>query len=744
MNTGSKLSDSNHSILKVAVNSPLHRVFDYLLPASLINKGVIRPGLRVRVPFGKREVLAFIVGTSNRSEIGTDKLKPITAIIDEEPVFDAGLLALFQWASRYYHFPLGQVLQTSLPKSVRQGAALQLPQESCWQCSGAEPALPVRAVWQRRVYELVSTQPMLSTRQISQLLNKPALPLLQALRDKQLLTEISRDAPTANLQRSQSADPPPALNSEQVAAVAAVLNKPDSYHCHLLEGITGSGKTEVYLQVMQDCLDRGKQVLVLVPEIGLTPQTINRFQQRFADRQLVAIHSGLSDGDRFVAWLLARRGSADLVIGTRSAIFTPLARPGLIIVDEEHDSSYKQQDGLRYSARDLAIYRARSLDIPIVLGTATPSLESLHNALSGRYQLLRLQQRAAAATLPTYRFIDLRGQQLREGFSEPVLAAIGSHLQAGRQVLVFINRRGFAPLLQCHDCGWNASCERCERSYTLHRQTPELRCHHCDSQRRLPPVCPHCKSSSLQAIGTGTERSEQVLRESFPQAPLLRIDRDTTRNRNGLEDMLAQIDSGQPCILVGTQMLAKGHHFPAVTLAVILDADSGLFSADFRGQEHMGQLLTQVAGRAGRGQHPGEVLVQTHHCEHPGLNTLIREGYESFARRLLPERKAARLPPFTHQILLRAEASQRQLPEAFLNRLSQAATQLAKPGTEVLGPMPASMEKRAGRFRYQLLLQAGQRKPLHELLAALLQQFADDPAARRVRWSVDVDPIDFT
>ena len=513
----------------------------------------------------------------------------------------------------------------------------------------------------------------------------------------------------------------------------------------MLDGVTGSGKTEVYLQIIATVLARGQQALVLVPEISLTPQTIGRFRRRFQCR-IAVLHSGLTDTERLHAWLDARDGVAQIIIGTRSALFTPMARPGVLIVDEEHDGSFKQQDGFRYSARDLAVVRARRENICIVLGSATPSLESLYNVRGGRYTHLPLTERAGLAAQPSLHLVDTTQEQVQEGFSGPLLSRIGSHLQAGNQVLVFLNRRGFAPTLQCGDCGWISECAHCDARMTLHKTTPHLRCHHCDSRRPIDRHCPLCKSRNLQALGLGTERSQVWLQGLFPDTRVLRIDRDTTRRKNELDVLLNEVHQGGPCILIGTQMLAKGHHFPRVTLVAVLDADAGLFSADFRGQEHTAQLLMQVAGRSGREGMPGEVLIQTRHASHPTLQTLVREGYGHFARVLLEERRLAGMPPYSALALIRAEAEDYRAPESFLalvRTLAEARLrETAESGITLMGPLPAPMEKRAGKFRAQLQISAQQRPLLQQLLAGLCPQIEALREARSVRWSVDVDPQD--
>ncbi len=506
----------------------------------------------------------------------------------------------------------------------------------------------------------------------------------------------------------------------------------------LLEGVTGSGKTEVYLQLIEQQIAAGRQSLVLVPEIGLTPQLIDRFQRRVPGK-VVAMHSGLTDTQRLNAWVAAHSGEADVVIGTRSAIFCPLPRAGLIVIDEEHDSSYKQQDGFRYSARDLAVYRARQLDIPVVLGSATPAFETLHNALEGRYKHLHLPARPGAARQPDMYTIDLGKHSLQEGLSAPLIQAMQRHLDNDGQVLVYLNRRGFAPTLLCPGCGLTEECNRCDARMVLHQGRNRLVCHHCGAERALATTCSECEQE-LVAVGHGTERIEQAIGKLFPDYPLVRIDRDTTRKRGSMEAMLKDIRSGKTRILLGTQMLTKGHDFPNVTCVGIVDSDQGLFGTDFRSSEKLAQSVLQVAGRAGRGDRPGEVWIQTWYPDHPLLQTLLHQGYDAFATEALEERRAAVWPPFSHIALLRAEAAQREPLYKFLELARRTAGQ--PQDIQLLGPASSPMEKRGGRFRAQLLVQSANRKALLAFLPAWRHTIEHLPEARRIRWSLDIDPVE--
>ncbi len=747
----SRHSHSSRVILRLAVPSPLRRLFDYLPPADATEEQITRlqPGVRVCVPFGARTLVAVLVSVETETSVEHSKLRHVGEILDIAPVLPKALLELTLWAAQYYQHPQGEVFSTMLPALLRQGRPATHPGRKVWHLSVQGKGLSLdalpRAPRQREIVDFLTEHGELDKESIVELGISAAG--LNALLKAGLVETGEQPRPLSlrpGHQITAREDELP-LNAEQQLAVDAIRATIGTFSCTLLDGVTGSGKTEVYLQVIAAVLRQSRQALVLVPEISLTPQTISRFRKRFQCR-IAVLHSGLTDTERLQAWLEARDGLAAIVIGTRSALFTPLARPGIIIVDEEHDSSFKQQDGFRYSARDLAIVRARSENIGVVLGSATPSLETLHNALSGRYQHLQLTERAGVAERPTLRLLDTTNEALQEGFSAPLLQDIADHLERGNQVLVFLNRRGFAPTLQCADCGWIAECQRCDARLTLHKSPPHLRCHHCDARKAVDRHCPQCKSKHLQALGLGTERSEGVLTRLFPGTRVLRVDRDTTRRKNELDVLLNEVHRGEPCILIGTQMLAKGHHFPCVTLVAVLDADAGLFSADFRGQEHTAQLLMQVAGRAGRAGQPGEVVIQTRHANHNTLQALTLLGYGSFARTILAERQAAAMPPFSHLALLRAEATDFRNPELFLATVRQCAETLLARSEQrlvtLMGPLPAPMEKRAGKFRAQLLLQSEQRPALQHLLGQLCPELETMKESRSVRWSVDVDPQD--
>ena len=734
-------------LLEIALPTPLRRNFDYLPPAQLSAQavGLLQPGILVRVPFGHQELIGMLLSVKPHSNQPLEKLRAALAIVSTEPVMSSDDLALCRWAADYYQTPLGEALQAALPSLLRQGEPAQLRAEIGLTLTTEGKGLPQGAL--KRAPKQAT---LLAALQTQAELRKADLQALAIARStvKQLIDKgLARECELAPLRLTQTTQllrqAELMLNDEQQQALQQIGY--GRFNTYLLDGATGSGKTEIYLQAIAQVLKQGKQALVLVPEIGLTPQTLQRFQARFA-LPIVALHSGLNDRERLDAWVQARAGTAGVIIGTRSAIFTPLLNPGIIIVDEEHDGSFKQQDGFRYSARDLAAVRAHRLGIPLILGSATPSLESLHNAQQGRYQLLRLTQRAGNAQAPDIQLVDIRGEQLHEGFAAASLQAINTQLQAGNQVLVFLNRRGYAPTLECHDCGWLANCNHCDARMTVHQTPRHLHCHHCDHQRAVPRRCLSCNSPNIFPLGMGTERSESSLQQLFPHTKIIRVDRDSTRNKNAMEKLLVDVHSGEPCILVGTQMLAKGHHFADVTLVVILDADAGLFSTDFRGPERMGQLLLQVAGRAGRAEKPGQVILQSHHTEHPLVQTLMLQGYHALAALLLPERQITQLPPYRHLALIRAESKRPERVVEFLKlaRKFAEAFEPASPLISYLGPLPAMMEKRGDRFRYQLQINCAQRKPLQQLLTQVALELERNALSRRVRWSIDVDPQDMS
>ncbi|MDH5594884.1 MAG: primosomal protein N' [Gammaproteobacteria bacterium] len=730
------------TVLQVAVPAPVYRTFDYLPPGNCKIDSLV-PGMRLRIPFGRSRLVGILVSIENNSRVEPARLKKVIEVLDKEALLPADLLQLLHWVRHYYHCPPGECYAAALPVLLRKGEPAIAQGDKYWFLTptGLETDAETlkRAPRQQALLNFLKHHSDAVNRA---LLDAHSPNWQNTMREliKKGLAQTEERTRLTNIPANKKISGPE-LNEAQQAAVSSISSQHAHFQPYLLEGITGSGKTEVYLNIIQSFIERDEQALVLVPEIGLTPQLLERFHQRL-QVPVAVLHSGLSDQERLAAWLMASTGQAPVVIGTRSAVFTPLKNPGIIIVDEEHDISLKQLDGFRYHARDVAVMRARQLDIPVVLGTATPSLESLYNARQNKYQHLTLPERAGTATHPELKVVDLRRVPMPDRISPTLAAEIEKRLTRREQVLLFLNRRGFAPTLICHDCGWTADCERCNTHMTLHKRKNKLRCHHCGAERPVPIQCPSCQAEDLQTLGQGTERIENALAERFPQARVLRIDRDSTRRKGSLQTMLDQVHADEVDILVGTQMLAKGHDFPNVTLVGILDMDQGLMSADFRASERMAQLLVQVAGRAGRAEKPGEVLIQTHYPDHPLLQTLLKHGYPAFADAALKERQDTGLPPCSAMTLLRAESVNEKEPMAFLSEARREAETLTGKDVFILGPVPAPMEKRAGRFRAQLLIQAGQRHQLQQLLANWVNSIESLKSARKVRWSIDVDPME--
>ena len=728
-------------IVRVAVLSPLRRTFDYIVPEELADSPPQR-GCRVSVYFGKRKIIGLVIEQAASSDFALAKLKPIEAVIDIQPLLPEPLFKLFIWAANYYHHPIGDVLFRTLPALLRVGRSLPLPkQKKLWRATplaiehGHEMLKKASLYKQRALLDELLKKPLTRQSQILKFYTRGTLQRVQEKGIAELVLIGPEKVDLDNLLREQ----PLTLNPSQQQAM-------DAIDCHgfntwLLDGVTGSGKTEIYLQCIEKIIRYGRQALVLIPEISLTPQTEKRFRDRF-NSPVAMLHSGLTDQDRLEAWAQAASGDAPIVLGTRSAVFTPMKNPGIIILDEEHDQSYKQQEGFRYSARDLAVIRAKQENIPIILGSATPSLESLNNCENGRYQHLVLANRAGDAKPPNWTMVDLRSEQVESGVANTTLTAIREAIDNQQQVLVFLNRRGFAPSLLCHYCGFAAECPNCDSRLTVHRRRQGLLCHYCNYKRGLLHWCPSCRGDRMVAAGDGTERSEAWLKECFPDTRIIRVDRDTTRKKNALQEMFDTVDSGAPCILVGTQMLAKGHHFANITLVAVLDADSGLFSADFRAHERLGQLLIQVAGRSGRGDVAGKVILQTHQPDHPLLEILIHQGFNQYAKVLREQRQQSQLPPFSQLTLIRADAAHANNAENFLRLARQCAEAIMPASTQInyLGPLPALMERRNARYRYLLQITGERRSDLNYLLSKLVLELEKLPESRRVRWGVDVDP----
>ncbi|MDT2044542.1 primosomal protein N' [Providencia stuartii] len=729
-------------VVQVALPVPLNRAFDYRLADNMPIPPI---GSRVLVPFGKRQALGVVVDHSHSSELPEDQLKTVDLVLDHETLFPDDLWQLLLWSAQYYHYPIGEVLFHALPILLRQGKPAEFSPIWQWQATplGQECDLNTLkgAPKQQQALALLRRRPVYR-HQVSEL--ELSENTLRTLKKKDYI-ELYPVQPVTEKWQSQFAvcGERLRLNSEQATAVGAIRAEDDHFSPWLLAGITGSGKTEVYLSVLENILAQGKQALVLVPEIGLTPQTISRFRERF-NAPVDVLHSGLNDSERLAVWLRAKQGTNAIVIGTRSALFTPFSRLGIIIIDEEHDSSYKQQDRWRYHARDLAVFRAKKENIPIIMGTATPSLETLYNVQQKKYRQLNLTLRAGNARPATQHLIDLKGQPLKFGLSHLLIKHIQDHLAQNNQVILFLNRRGYSPALLCHECGWIAECQRCDHYYTLHQQFHQLRCHHCDSQKPIPRQCPQCGSTHLVPVGMGTEQLEEGINTLFPNVPVTRIDRDTTSRKGELEQHLNEVHAGGARILIGTQMLAKGHHFPDVTLVALLDVDGALFSSDFRAAERFAQLYIQVSGRAGRAGKQGEVFLQTHHPEHPLLQTLLENGYDAFTREAMDERRIAMLPPFSSHILIRSEDHNNQDSRQFLQKVRHYISEHPHSDSRlwILGPTPAIQAKRGGRFRWQLLLQHPSRGYLQQFAAQILPELQSQPESRKVKWNIDVDPTD--
>ena len=733
------MKSRHRHILHVALSVPLRRIFDYAVDDSP-PACKLAPGIRITVPFGKSATrTGVLVGISGNSALPAGKLKKILSLIDEEPLFSPMEFKLLQWASNYYHHPLGEVIFNALPGLLRQGRPANRKKVYVYRLSLNINEMDIdnlnRAPLQKEIIDLLKSQADGVSQQVFSG-TRWSSPLAALLRKGY----ISRHEANCNTALRTAADLGFSLNPDQKKAADRVRENSDKYACFLLDGVTGSGKTEVYIEIIKYYLKKGLQSLVLVPEIGLTPQLANIFKKKLDARTFI-LHSGLSDGERLQAWLQARDGLATVVLGTRSAIWTPLKKPGVIIIDEEHDLSYKQQDGFRYSARDVAIMRGKMSNIPVVLGSATPSMESLYNAANKKYVHIKLRERAGSAFQPATTIIDLRAQHMIGAFSGAILNAIKAELEQGHQVLLFLNKRGYSPVIMCHNCGWTGTCARCNVHLTFHKQGNKLSCHHCGIQKVKPDRCPECQKDGLLQIGHGTERLTETLAGIFPKARILRIDRDSTRRKGAMEKMVNVIKEGEADILIGTQMLAKGHDFPNLNMVGILDADRGLFSTDFRAGEHMAQLIIQVSGRAGRTNDKGRVFIQTHYPDHPLLRTLVDTGYQAFARKVLEERVQAGLPPYSYQVLLRSEDYRKETSDAFLNEARSILGNTA--GIEVYGPYPAPLEQKAGRLRYQLLLQSRNRNLLLNALTPWIRDLESLPSSKKVRWSVDVDPLEY-
>jgi len=725
----------------------LDRCFDYLSAGQKVHIGQ-----RVLVPFGRRSQIGIVMAVADSSDVAIEKLKPILQAFAEETPLDAEMLSLIKFSADYYQYPFGQALLSALPARLRQIAPAVSRKQYAYQLTALGltidlEQIPKRQLLTRRVFAALKA----SACALTELeLDEISSSARKAIKQLVNLGWASSQQVAAGLRLPALAIAPvPELNAEQTLAVDSILGQAHVFKAWLLHGITGSGKTEVYIRLMQQVLaEDDAQVLVLVPEINLTPQLEARFRSRLANFPLVSLHSNLSEGERLHHWQLAQAGAAKIIIGTRLSIFTPLPKLKLIIIDEEHDSSYKQQDSMRYHARDVALVRAQRLHIPVVLGSATPALESWHNATAhqapaNKYSLLSLNQRAvSAAKLPQIDCIDTTKVHLQQGLTPQLVAALRLRLARKEQSLLFINRRGYSPVLLCAACHWIAPCMRCSSKLVVHLGLKKLRCHHCGHEQKIPSQCPSCGDADLHPTGHGTQRLEQTLAQLFPAARIARVDRDSTSRKNALVEMLEQVHKLEIDILVGTQMLAKGHDFPNLTLVGVVDTDGALHSPDFRASERLFAQLMQVAGRAGRADKAGQVIIQTQFPEHVLFNALRTQDYVSYANTLLEEREQVQFPPYVYTALLRAEANEYALVQAFLQHAFELARRLNS-AVLVYDPVRPQMERLKGMERGHLLMQSSRRPDLQKLLKFLVAELRGKAIAAKVRWAVDVNPLEF-
>lgn len=717
--------------LNIAIPVPVRKSFHYLPPKSFPED--TRPGCRIKVPFGNKTITGILINYSSKTIADEAKLKRAEELLDPTPILPKGVFELCMWASQYYHHPVGEVLAAAIPSLLRKGHSSIMEIEQFFltmKGQNLEADSLRNAPRQKEVIDLFrQTSGGLSRKDLGHI----SIKIIQSLIEKKILIKKMMKLQAFSFDGVKKSDI--SLTTEQQTAINLV----GETGVHLLQGVTGSGKTEVYLRLIEQRLKAGKQSLLLVPEIGLTPQAVQRFKAAFKVN-ITVLHSALSDNERLMGWQNAASGHAGVIIGTRSSIFTPMANPGLIIVDEEHDSSFKQHQGFKYSARDLAVVRGKIENISVLLGSATPSLESLHNVNLDKYSHLHLRDRPAGVTKEKYSIINLKHKRLVNGFSDHLIGMINNNLSKKGQILIFLNRRGFSPVLLCAECKWVALCAKCDARLTYHLSKDKMQCHHCGIESQQPDACPECQNKDLLKLGLGTERIEEHLKTIFPSTRIIRIDKDSTRKKNSFRLLLKEIEGGEPAILIGTQMLAKGHHFKNVTLSALVDIDSSFYSTDFRAEEQLGQNILQVGGRSGRNMREGSVAIQTHFPSRPTLNTLIAHGYEAFAQKLLDDRRDNGLPPYRYQAVLRAESASSSLALEFLNKIANKGK--ITPLVSIYGPFPSNMEKRADLFRALLLLSSSSRKQLHRELTDRIEIAEKLQSRKKVRWSVDVDPID--
>lgn len=731
-----ELTPINYRI-RVVVPVHLYDAFDYLVSEDQYYQ--VQIGVRVAVSFGRQNLIGIVTEKLpiDMPINASFKLKFITEILDDQAILDEKVLSLLTWSAQYYQFPIGEVMQSALPALLRQGKPADLLTR-VWILTNATAEDKVkRSEKQQEAYKILKLHPQGTTENILNLAGIETA-TLKALEKKQICKCVHEKQDLTPMPMTL-AQMPLTANEDQKKAIETVLKSKNKYQAFLLDGLTGSGKTEVYLQIMEQVLKQGKQVLVLVPEIGLTPQTVSRFQSRF-HCNIVLLHSGLNDSKRLQAWQYAQSGKASIILGTRSAIYTPLPHLGLIILDEEHDLSFKQQEGFRYHARDVALYRAHLEQCPIILGSATPSIDCYALVDQGKLTRLELNQRAGLALIPKIHVIDLKVSQKQHGISQLLIGEIKRRLEKKEQVLIFLNRRGYAPVLICDSCAWQAKCPNCDANFTLHSKPySHLHCHHCGTIQRKPDHCPQCNHQELKPIGMGTAKVEENLNELFPDFDVIRVDRDSTSRVGSWQKIYDRIQTSDPFILLGTQMLAKGHHFPYVTLVAILDIDSGLLSVDFRAPERTAQLIVQVAGRAGRGEKKGDVYLQTLRPDHPLLTTLVNHDYRAFAKQTLKERKSALLPPYRYTALIRCESKNQQQNQDFLQEHAQLLRANSENIIDIWGPIPAPMERKAGRYQAHIVLLSQDRARLHFYIRQWWQNMLHQKPSN-MKLSLDIDP----
>ena len=729
----------NNLILKVALDVPLYKLFDYQQNKKNSTKPSI--GSRVLVPFGKQKKVGVIIDIVNRSSVAKSKLKECISILDENPIFEKKQLDFIHFASNYYQYPLGRVLYAAMPGNLRKGKSLTKFIDSIVITDNGKNVdldnLKKRAPKQAALMSILMENHTLDSNGLSNIFPEWKKYSKRPIEKNWIKIEQIIE-PHKDIQKLDKNTKGPALNSEQKKAILDV-KKSSTFNTFLLDGVTGSGKTEIYLSLISDVIERGQDALILVPEIGLINQLNRRIEVRLGIKPS-QYHSGLTEKERFITWKKIQESKTRIILGTRSAILAPFKNLGLIVVDEEHDISYKQQEGFRYSARDLAVMRAKNFNIPIILGSATPSLESFNQHVNNKYKYLTLKKRAGNAKMPSMHLIDLNKGHSEDGLSKLLIKSMNEHIENDGQILVFINRRGYAPTLICKTCNFIAECSRCDSRMTLYLSKKLLLCHHCNYKEKYKNSCIKCDSEMI-ALGQGSQRIEDSLKKHFPNEQILRIDSDSTQQKNSLDEALEKAKAGKAKILVGTQMLSKGHHFSSLSLVVVVNADQGLFSNDFRGSERLAQNIIQVAGRAGREKKKGQVIIQTEYPDHPFWPLLFQGGYKEIVEMTLMDRKSANWPPYSFIVLIRAQSHRKKYTWSFLEEAKKILIS-QKPNFSILGPVSAPMEKKASHYRGQLLLQSEGRKSLNQTLKMFIDEIERKKFIRRVKWSIDVDPIE--